>query len=107
MAKRRRKKKEPDCTARNCLVHDFWPQVDAIMGKNSCYSVDENTGEVIIHTGLRALPDLELVPFDEVIWYTVKCDCGNMGSARQDMLEQGKTTGCPYCSASSAQLRRN
>lgn len=104
MAKKKRKKKDPP---RQCLQHGFWPNVEPHLGKNSCYSVDENTGELVIYTGLRALPDLELIPFEEVEWYKVQCDCGNTGHARRDMLEQGKTTGCPYCSASAAQLRRN
>jgi hypothetical protein len=107
MAKRKRKKKEPDCTTPNCLHHTWWPAVEPAFGKNSCFYVDEMTGEVIIYTGLRALPDLELVPFKEVVWYEVKCECGNRGFARKDMLEQGKTGGCPDCTAAAAQLRRN
>ena len=107
MAKRKRKKKEPDCTTPNCLTHKLWPAVEPAFGKNSVYYVDENTGEVIIHTGLRALPDLELVVFDDVEWYKVRCECGNIGSMRRDLLEQGKTGGCPHCTAAAAQLRRN
>ena len=107
MAKKRRKKKDRDCGIPNCLNHKWWPAVEPAFGKSSCYYVDELTGEVIVHTGLRALPDLELVPFDEVVWYTVKCECGTKGYARKDMLEQGKTSGCLTCTAAAAQLRRN
>ena len=107
MAKRKRRKKEPDCTTPNCLNHKFWPAVEPAFGKNSCYFVEEMTGEVVIYTGLRALPDLELVPFNEVNWCEVRCICGNKGYARKDILEQGKTGGCPHCTAAAAQLRRN
>lgn len=107
MAKKKRRKKEPECTTPNCLMHKFWPAVEPAFGKDAVFYVEEATGEVVIYTGLRALPDLELVPCDKAKWFKVKCDCGSTGIAREDLLHQGKTSGCSNCVASAAQLRRN
>lgn len=107
MAKRKRRKKEPDCDVPNCLMCKLWPEIEPAFGKDSCFYVDEITGEVVIHTGLRALPDLQLVLLDKADWYGVQCECGNKGHIRGDLLERGRSGGCPNCSASAAQLGRN
>lgn len=106
MAKKQ-KKEAKNCDTPNCLIHKFWPAIEPAFGKNGCFYIDELTGEVVVKTGLRALPDLELVPFEECVWYSVKCECGTKGVARKDMLEQGLTGGCPTCAAQASQLKRN
>ena len=104
MAKKKRRK---NCGSDNCLPHTLWPKLQKLLGSDASFYVDGHTGEVIVHTGLRALDNLELVPADPIHWYTVQCTCGNRGDARLDLLNSGKVYGCLNCMAAEAALKRN
>jgi hypothetical protein len=106
MAKRKRKE---TCKTDNCLVHKFFPMVDKKLGENSCFYIDEISGEVFIATGMRVLPDLEVVDMGDEVnhWVDVRCSCGNEGAMRVDLLQTGKIRSCPNCAANKAFGERN
>jgi len=106
MAKRKRKEK---CSTPNCMVHKWFPKIKKQLGFQACPYIDPSSGEIFIATGLRALPDLEVVEMDLGIeyWVDVRCACGNEGSQRVDLLESGKIRSCPICAANQAFGARN
>lgn len=106
MAKRKRKEK---CKTNNCMVHKWFPKIKKHFGHQVCPYVDPTTGEIFIATGLRALPDLEVVEMELGInyWVDVRCTCGNESSQRVDLLESGKIRSCPTCAANQAYGERN
>jgi hypothetical protein len=102
MAKKSRK------AGRDCLLCKWWPKIHKTIGSRGCdFWVDSVTGEVMVATGLRALPSGGLVELEETAWVTVQCDCGNEGGVRQDLLESGLVDRCPVCAAHCAQAERN
>jgi hypothetical protein len=101
--------KKSKCEVRRCLTCKWWPKVRKYMGKSQCYFwVNSQTGEVMIATGLRALPDggtVKMEPIND--WVDVECDCGTSGVVRSDLLESGFVERCVECSAECAQAERN
>ncbi len=97
-------------SSRGCVVCKWWPKAVKIMGAHQAYFfVNSLSGEVMVATGMRLLPDGQLVDIseEEIGWADVECDCGNRGVARVDLLEQGVIDRCPVCSAQCAQAERN
>jgi hypothetical protein len=109
MAKRRKKPKSQECNSRNCLEHKFWPSVSPAFGPDATYHLDPTDGEITIRTGLRVLPDGEVVECPwEYKWVKHKCPtCNKKGSVRMDSLDQGLIVYCPYCSATQHIARLN
>lgn len=102
--------KKPKKDSRGCVVCKWWPKALKLMGKHQAdFFVDTETGEVMVATGLRCLPDGRLVdiPEEDIEWAVVECNCGNRGVVRVDLLDQGVVDRCPVCSASCALAERN
>lgn len=99
------------CKDPNCLACKWWPKIVKVLGKSGgCYWIDETSGEVMIATGLRALPNASLVPIEEdecPQFYESECDCGERVVVRSDLMERGLTTRCPQCASMLAQTLRN
>lgn len=103
--------KEQKCKRADCLCCRWWPQIVKMMGKEGgCYWVDETSGELMIATGLRVLPNARLVPLDEEecpSFYETECECGATVTIRGDLMERGLTSRCPECASMLAQTMRN
>jgi len=108
MAKKKKKKK-PKCDTPNCLLHKWWPAVEPALGKHSSFWVDDLSGEVFIATGMRALPDMEVVEMEEGIstWFSVRCECGTEGVQREDLMNRTIISECPCCAANRSFTQRN
>lgn len=101
--------KKKKCTSTRCVCCRWWPKVCRHLGaEGGCYWVDKGTGELMIATGLRALPCGDYIPITGgPDFYECKCDCGNSGPVRADLLHRGTVDRCPQCAADAAQTARN
>ena len=104
-------KKPKKCKNPYCIECRWWPAVVKLIGEEGgCYWVDEASGEVMIATGLRCLPNGTLSPMDKddtpEFWKT-ECDCGSEWVTRGDLMERGLTKMCPACAASLTNAMRN
>lgn len=113
MAKKRKSKALPkfeDCDVPNCLVHKFWPTIVAMLnGPMADAWVDLDTGELFVATGLRVLPDMEVVAMEPTAGSAthVECDCGRRSDVRTSLLVKGTVDRCWSCAATEAVARSN
>jgi len=102
MAKKKKKlTKTQNCDIPNCLVHKFWPAIAPALGEDAIYHIDQADGELIIRTGLRVIPDGEVV---QTPWFyprkMFRCPtCGRKAKVRNDCINRGLITQCPFCSS--------
>lgn len=111
MAKKR--KQRPgfrNCEVPNCLVHKFWPTILPLLnGPMADAWVDPRTGELFIATGLKCLPDMELVPMRRALHMVghLECSCGRVNEVRADLLDCGTIDRCWHCAAADAVTESN